>query len=72
VLECSAIKKILRIMSDIERVFLSRSIAYSSIPGNRNWHIETADWIWPVSSSVLQKPAGRHLGQFLKIYRNWV
>jgi len=24
----------------------------SSIPGSRNWQVETADWIWPVSSSV--------------------
>ena len=28
-------------------------IPYSSIPGSRNWQVETADWIWPVSFSVL-------------------
>jgi len=28
-------------------------VCYSSIPGSRNWQVETADWIWPVSSSVL-------------------
>ena len=26
---------------------------YSSIPAHRNWHIETAAWIWPVSFSEL-------------------
>jgi len=26
---------------------------YRVIPGIRNWQLETADWIWPVSSSVL-------------------
>jgi len=26
---------------------------YRVIPGSRNWQVETADWIWPVSSSVL-------------------
>ena len=26
---------------------------YSNIPAHRNWQIETADWIWPASSSVV-------------------
>ena len=26
---------------------------YSRVPGHRNWRIETADWIWLVSSTVL-------------------
>jgi hypothetical protein len=25
----------------------------SRVPGYRNWHIETAAWIWPVSYYVL-------------------
>ena len=26
---------------------------YRVVPGNRNWQIETADWIWPVFYYVL-------------------
>jgi len=26
---------------------------FSRVPGHRNWRIETADWIWLVSSTVL-------------------
>jgi len=33
--------------------FLNASPAYRVVPGSRNWQVETADWIWPVSSSVL-------------------
>ena len=39
--------------------------------GERNYEIEMAVWIWPVSYYVIWKPAGRVLGQILAIYRNW-
>jgi hypothetical protein len=45
---------------------------YSNLPAHNNWQMETGAWIWPESSSVVWKPAGRHLGHFLAIYRNWV
>ena len=34
-------------------VYASLSNWYSRFPGHRNWQIETAAWMWPVSS-----PAG--------------
>ena len=33
--------------------YVSLKETYRVIPGSRNWQVETADWIWPVSSSVL-------------------
>ena len=30
-----------------------KCLKYRVVPGIRNWQLETADWIWPVSSSVL-------------------
>lgn len=38
--------------------------------GDRN--CSSAVWFGFVSYCVLEKPAGRVLGQFLSIYRNWV
>ena len=46
--------------------------AYRVVPGSRNWQVETADWNLAGFLHYFQKPAGRHLGQFLKIYNNWV
>jgi hypothetical protein len=40
---------------------------YTYISAHRNWQIEAALWIWPVSSSVV--PDGWVLGQFLAILR---
>ena len=62
----------------IDTWFLSQNLPYyqpetlTSFTGSRNWKVETALEFWPVSCTFFQKPAGRHLGQFLKIYRNWV
>jgi hypothetical protein len=55
----SSMEWIEALYSVIETHFPSFSISkeiyflYRVVPGNRNWQIEIADWIWPVSSSVL-------------------
>jgi len=44
---------------------------YSSVPGHRNWKIETEAWNLAGFLHFFKKPAGSDLGSFSLIYRNF-
>jgi len=44
---------ILSCVTNITSKIHLNNATYKVILGIRNWQLETADWIWPVSSSVL-------------------
>ena len=50
--------------------------AYSRVPGDRNWHIETADWNLAALFTIFRNLLAGILGSFLRFietgFRNWV
>jgi len=55
-----------------KKLFGRYTIVYSSIPGNRNWQIETADWNLDVRQDILGLGVNKLYARLEILLRNWL
>jgi len=73
--QAQAFALMLRIFGNSRRN-VSRNYCYSRVPGDRNWHIETADWNLAGFFTIFRNLLTGIWGSFLRFietgFRNWL